>query len=215
MRIRDNSGTASAMTLSNINMAPYAEVEVDFYFYARSMENNEDFWMQYYDGSSWNTVESYVRGSNFNNGIFYNATIYLPATQYNLAAISGLRFQCDASANNDQIHIDQVTVIGHFNNSGNSNSLTPVSAARMETNTSEVIAFSDFKMSPNPVNGEILNIHTIGENNFSFRIFDMTGKIITTGESKKEVHVGKLESGMYFIEVSNQGTTTTKKFIKQ
>jgi hypothetical protein len=90
-----------------------------------------------------------------------------------------------------------------------------VSAARTENNSSEVITYGDIKISPNPVNGEILNIQTIGENNFSYRIFDMTGKVITNGESNKEVYVGKLESGMYFIEVFNQGITTTKKFIKQ
>ena len=214
IRIRDNSNS-STMTLSNIDVSSYSEVVVDFYFYFNSMENGEDFWLQFYDGSSYITAQTWASGSIISNGSFYNATVVLTPAQYNFASNSGFRFRCDASGNNDQIYIDQVTLTGYFTNSGISNSLTLVSAARTENNSSEVITYGDIKISPNPVNGEILNIQTIGENNFSYRIFDMTGKVITNGESNKEVYVGKLESGMYFIEVFNQGITTTKKFIKQ
>ena len=76
IRIRDNSGTASAMTSETFNLTSYDQVEVEFYFYSYSMENGEDFWLRYYNGSSWSTVASWARGTNFNNNTFYTATGY-------------------------------------------------------------------------------------------------------------------------------------------
>ena len=48
------------MTLSNIDVTPYSQVVVDFYFYVFSMENGEDFWLQFYDGSSYITAATWV-----------------------------------------------------------------------------------------------------------------------------------------------------------
>ncbi|MBU0754376.1 MAG: hypothetical protein KJ645_04505 [Planctomycetes bacterium] len=40
-------------------------------------KTTEDFWVQYYDGSTWHTVASYARGLDFNNGAFYGKTDYI------------------------------------------------------------------------------------------------------------------------------------------
>ncbi|MEL6660551.1 MAG: hypothetical protein AAFR36_29060, partial [Bacteroidota bacterium] len=45
IRIRDNSGAASAMTSPSYDLAGLGSVEVSFYFYPNSMENGEDFWL--------------------------------------------------------------------------------------------------------------------------------------------------------------------------
>ena len=57
------------------------------------MENGEDFWLRFYNGSSWTTVGTWVRGSGIENNNFYEATITLTASQYNFAVNSGFRFQ--------------------------------------------------------------------------------------------------------------------------
>ena len=210
IRIRDNSGTASAMTLSNINVTPYSQVVVDFYFYVNSMESGEDFWLRFYDGSTWNTVASYVSGSGINNGSFYQGTITLTPAQYNFASNSGFRFQNDASGNNDQIYIDQVTITGTTSSRGDINSLVEVGSLRIE------VAFEDdFRIYPNPVSGSILNVELLEGKEFSYRIINMIGQTINSGNSNGQVNVSKLQEGMYFIEINDGEEAMVKKFIKK
>ena len=70
-RIRDNSGTVSSFYSTNgIDVATpgYTQIKIEFWYYPRSMESGENFWLQYFDGSSWHTVANYVSGTDFNNG---------------------------------------------------------------------------------------------------------------------------------------------------
>ncbi len=112
IRIRDNSGSASAMTSPNIDLSAYTSAEISFSFIGRSMENNEDFWVRFYDGSSWTTIQTYRRGTDFNNNTFYTASVTINSSDYNFASNARFRFQCDASVNNDRIYIDEVIITG-------------------------------------------------------------------------------------------------------
>ena len=55
------------MTLNNVDLTSYDQVEVEFFFYPNSMENGEDFWVRYNDGSGWQTVATYASGQDFTN----------------------------------------------------------------------------------------------------------------------------------------------------
>ncbi len=209
IRLRDNSGTASAMTLSNIDVSPYSQVEVDFYFYVYSMENNEDFWLRYYNGTSWTTVSSYTSGIDMNNNTFYNATVTLDSNQYSFVSNAGFRFQNDASAKNDYIYVDQVTITG-INGA----------AARNQGDKLTIVGklypvLSNIKLFPNPVNGNILNIELLEEKLFTYKVFNVAGQIILKGNSKGSINVQELNSGMYYIEINTLDEVITKKFIKQ
>ncbi len=111
--IQDNSGVASSFyhTLG-YDVSGYIELEVEFWFYAVSMESGEDFWVQYYDGTSWHTVVTYARGTDFNNNTFYNKVIPISSSQYNFPANAQLRFMCDASGNSDDVYIDEIEFRG-------------------------------------------------------------------------------------------------------
>jgi len=76
------------------------------------METGEDFWVEYYDGSNWNTVATYVSGTDFSNGSFYTKTVTIDSDSYNFPTDMKIRFQCSASANYDDVYIDDITVIG-------------------------------------------------------------------------------------------------------
>ncbi len=65
IRLRDNSGAASSMTSPTYDLAGLGSVEIKLYFYPNSMENGEDFWVRYNDGSGWQTVATYASGSSF------------------------------------------------------------------------------------------------------------------------------------------------------
>jgi hypothetical protein len=210
IRIRDNSGTASAMTLSNIDVTPYSQVVIDFYFYVFSMENGEDFWVRFYDGSAWNTVATYVSGSGISNNTFYNATVTLTPAQYNFAVNSGFRFQCDASGNNDQIFIDQVTITGTNSGRGDVNQIVKIKTVSPDENIE-----GNLKLYPNPVKGNVLNVDLLETNKFTYSIKNMLGQVVVKGISEGKVDVSELNAGMYFIEVNDGEDILTKKFIRQ
>ncbi|SEP76067.1 Por secretion system C-terminal sorting domain-containing protein [Hyunsoonleella jejuensis] len=215
VRIRDNSGTASAMTYSNVDITGFAEVQVNFYFYVVSMENNEDFWLRYYNGSSWTTIETWARGIDINNDTFYNATVVIPASVYNFASNSGFRFQCDASGNNDQIFIDQVTITGLSSASGSNNTLTNLGGTTKTGTDKYFDEEEEFIVYPNPVKGIELNVFVPGTDIFDFKIINMLGQIVAEGKSEGKIMVDRIESGVYIIEVNDGDELMTKRFIKE
>jgi Pregnancy-associated plasma protein-A/Secretion system C-terminal sorting domain len=212
IRLRDNSGTRSAMTSPSFDLTGYNQVEVEFYFYAYSMENGEDFWVRYYNGSSWTTVATYARGTNFNNNTFYTATVTLDASQYNFASNAQFRFQCDASANADQIYIDQVTITGIGSGTRiDGDTIVPLGTL----NESDMSSEEDFLMYPNPVKGSKLYIKTLNSQEVSFRIINMLGQTVKTGKTSTEIDVENLRSGIYFLEIDDSEDVMIRKFVKQ
>lgn len=112
--IQDNSGTSSSFyskTGVDVHTPGYTQIEINFWFVAISMDNsNEDFWVQYYDGSTWHTVASFAKGIDFENNYFYNATVTINESSYNFPTDMKLRFMCDASGNRDDVYIDEIVV---------------------------------------------------------------------------------------------------------
>jgi hypothetical protein len=215
IRIRDNSRTASAMTYPNVDLTSFAEVQVDFYFYVFSMENREDFWLRYFNGLSWTTVKTWVRGIDINNNTFYNATIVIPASVYNFSSNSGFRFQCDASGNNDQIFIDQVTITGRSSASGTGNNLINLGGTTKIETDKYVNGKEDFVVYPNPVKGSYINVITPGASIFDYKIINMLGQIVAEGRSKGEINIYSIESGVYMLQVYDGEELMMKRFIKE
>jgi hypothetical protein len=112
--IQDNSGVGSSFYYTNgvdVHTPGYTQIEIEFYFKAISMDNsNEDFWVQYYDGSTWYTVADYDAGIDFVNGNFYVSTVTLDEANFNFPTNMKIRFMCDASGNRDDVYIDAITV---------------------------------------------------------------------------------------------------------
>ncbi|WP_299670522.1 GEVED domain-containing protein [uncultured Polaribacter sp.] len=214
IRLRDNSGTGSAMTLSNINLTSYTQVSINFFFYANSMENGEDFWVRFYNGSSWSTVQTYARGTNFNNNTFYEATVVLDAANYNFASNSGFRFQNDASGNNDQVYIDQVTITGATNSSSVNRLEALNSFNTSSTENSEENTFGDIIVYPIPAKNT-LNINPSYGFKNAYKVIDLTGKTILSGKLYNHaIDISRLKIGVYFVELSDEEETVLQKFIK-
>ena len=111
--IQDNSGTASSFYHTNgidVHTPGYTQIKVEFWFKTSSMESGEDFWVQYYNGSTWTTVASYVSGTDFSNGTFYNKTVLIDESSHTFPTGMKIRFMCDASDNNDDVYIDEIKV---------------------------------------------------------------------------------------------------------
>ncbi len=220
IRIRDNSGSASAMTSEIYDLSSFETVEVEFYFYAYSMENNEDFWMRYYNGSSWETVATYARGTDFENNNFYSATVNLDAVNYNFVDNAQFRFQNDASGNADHIYIDQVTITGKTGASSARNAFKTSAVHFIRSlNTSESYDFKDdFTLFPNPVSGNFVNIQlqNTDSENISFRIINTLGQTVIKGTlTSNRIDVNSLKKGIYIIEIIDNQERMIKKLVKK
>ena len=212
IRIRDNSGTSSSMTSPDLDLSGYSSVEIEFYFYAYSMENGEDFWVRYNDGSGYQTVAAYARGTNFNNNTFYVATVTLNSGTYNLVNDAKIRFQCDASGNADHVYIDAVTITGI---SGSRGSGQEASIHQLSVNNMEVDV-EDLSISPNPVSN-FLQINSLSEMNV-INVYNLSGQLVLSKNLKKvksyELNVQEYETGMYILSVESDDEIITKRFVK-
>ncbi len=200
------------MTYNGFDLRAYDQVEFKLYFYANSMENGEDFWVRYYNGSSWSTVATYASGTNFNNGSFYSATITLNSSDVNFASNSQFRVQCDASANADQVYIDQVTIKG-INGARAINTRSAIETLRSGPVS---VDKGDFLVSPTVTKGN-LTINMSSYNlNTSYRILNLFGQTVKAGAIKDgRLNVSELKSGVYLLEVSDEEEKIIQKFVKQ
>jgi PKD repeat protein len=142
--IQDNSGVASSFYHSSgHDVSGYTDLEVEFWFVGVSMENNEDFWVQYFDGSAWQTVAAFAQGSDFVNNQFYNVVVSIPRSQYAYPANAQLRFLCDASGNSDDVYIDEIEFRG-FGGGGGPTAPVADFTADVTTGTAPLtVAFTD------------------------------------------------------------------------
>jgi chitodextrinase len=79
----------------------------------------------------------------------------------------------------------------------------------------ELVSKASFTLYPNPVKDGLVYISS--ETNFtSYRIINLMGQVVATGKLEaNSVSVSSLASGTYLLEVSNNETVDTKRFIKQ
>jgi len=90
-----------------------------------------------------------------------------------------------------------------------------------DVSTANMIKNNDFKFNsyPNPFANEIVITHKNSDNeNLFFQIFDLSGKVINTYETKSstiKINTFDLENGIYFIKLTtSNGYEISKKVIK-
>ncbi len=222
IRIRDNSGTSSAMTRNNVNLTGYSSVEVTFFFYAWSMENGEDFWFRVNDGSGWQTVAAWARGTSFNNNTFYTTSVTLSAADFNFNAGFDMRFQCDASTNSDHIYIDAVTAVASTGGSliegsgiNYTTELGPITPDTSPIALENPSLVNDVQMYPNPATDRVM-IQANAEME-SIQVISLNGqvvKFIETNEFNEELILSDLQPGIYYLMVKMNGEIIPKKLVK-
>jgi len=228
IRIRDNSGIASSMTSSNYDVTAYDNLEVKFNFYSYSMETNEDFWLQFYNGSTWQTVQAFVSGTDFSNNVFTEATVNISASTYNFPVNAQFRFQCDASSNADAIYVDNVIVTatsGVVAKSFSANNI--VSLGKEVGFDEELIEIEDTKFYPNPASSDstLLRAEFDIEDDtvdVQITIMNVQGRLINTIQFdnvqneffEQYIELSSLKSGLYFVNIStSKGFSETKKLV--
>ncbi len=206
IRIRDNSADQSAMTSPAYDLTPYNSITVSFKFRAEGMENGEDFWLRYFDGSTWSTISTFTAGTDFGNNQVYTVTITYNS---NFDSASKFRFQCDASENDDNIYIDAVVISG-----SSSSSIQNIEIEESLSQSYIIQQESEFKVYPNPVTNT-LNIQTNQEIH-QISVFNMSGQLIkhVTENFQNGIDLSEINSGLYIIRIDTDEHIYTEKIFK-
>ncbi len=211
--IQDNSGTASSFyhTVGH-NVSGYTEMEIEFYFVAISMDNsNEDFWLQYYNGSGWQTVATWAQGIDFLNGYFYNTVVTISSSQYNFPTNARLRFVCDASGNADDVYIDEIEWRGMSGTSGLAKNVSLIPDE-----------FSLSQNYPNPFNPTTeIAFDLPAASHVTLEIYNVLGQRVTVladgsynaGQHTVTWDASNQASGIYFYRLTTPDYVATKKML--
>ena len=215
IRLRDNSGSKSSMTTDALDISGFNLISISFLYIPHSMETNEDFFVEYYDGNQWNIVSRYISGSDFRNNNLYEASVLISTLEYQFSEEALFRIRCDASSNADKIYIDKVIIIGNPSDKEISGSamiqINVINALDLDQHETENFELSIY---PNPVT-DYLNLQ-YEEAIDAFRIYTLDGKLIM---SKNEfepngINVSSLEPGLYILEINSMDEVLQEKFIK-
>jgi len=242
IRLRDNT-SQSVMTTDNIDLGSFEEVTVDFHYYPVGMDANEDFWLQVSTdgGSSYSTIETWVRGTDFNNNTSYNESVTITGT---FTSSTKIRFRVDASVNNDRVYFDDVTISGCSNSARDisnilatnmpqiaASNINPIRGNEIQIDGAKVggateqvaqATISDMNIFPNPAN-EYINVEYTNIESTEVQLFlmDMTGRVIqhqnlneSLGLQRTQLDINVLTSGFYFIQLVAEDTLLSMKFVK-
>jgi PKD repeat protein len=224
--IQDNSGVASSFYHTNgYNVSGYQTLEVEFYFVAISMENGEDFGVQYFNGSSWQTVAAFAAGTSFNNNTWYVATVTIPRSSYAFPTNAQLRFICDASDNNDDVYIDVITWRGMTGTRDASSRAVATGRTVVEPELTDAVrvGVSGLEQNyPNPFNPRTtISFSLLAESHVSLVVFDAAGREVATllneskgaGRHAVDFNASGMSSGVYFYRLVAGSIVEQRKMV--
>lgn len=127
--LRDDSGNQSSMYSDPIDISSYSQVNIEFEFYIRGVENGESFYIEYNNGANTYLLEEFEVGAGYSNNRRYSATVIVSSEDYVMGTNSVFRITSDASDNGDRIYIDDINIIGYTppsnDNCSNAIDITP------------------------------------------------------------------------------------------
>lgn len=217
--IQDNTSVPSSFYLTNgvdVHTPGYVQIDVEFEFIGVGMETGEDFWVQYYNGTTWYTVAAYARGTNFNNNIFYQANVSILESNYTFPANMKIRFMCDATDNNDDIYVDNIRISATTQAKPN-NYIIPLGSPMEDKNAIAGDESNRIQVYPNPAESE-LYITLTDISLAELFIYNMEGKVVHHEITTKQdipLSVEGYTSGVYLIYIITPEETFKSKFVKR
>ncbi|MDO5971711.1 LamG-like jellyroll fold domain-containing protein [Flavivirga aquimarina] len=105
---KDNDTSQNYTTSPTLNLSAYSSIDFSFSFIGRGIDTGEGFSLQYFNGSSWSTIKTYVLGTDFdsNNYIY---TFYQTISS-GLVSNAQFRFSSTANANGEYSYFDDVLI---------------------------------------------------------------------------------------------------------
>ncbi|MHC4326186.1 MAG: hypothetical protein ACYSUX_18095, partial [Planctomycetota bacterium] len=112
VKIRAKGNGATFYHTNSFDVSSDTEIRVSFHFYVEAFSDGEDFWLQFFDGTDYQTVKAYVfgQGGDFEIETHYDDIVIFNNTEYNFPTNMKIGFRCSASNRTDEAWIDDVVV---------------------------------------------------------------------------------------------------------
>jgi subtilisin family serine protease len=224
--VQDNTTTSNFSTTAARNVSTYQTQQITFFFRAQSMEAGEDFFVEYFNGTAYQVVGTYVSGTSFTNGSFFTSTITLNAGTVAFPTNARIRFRCDASNDNDDVYIDNITwratPTPNASSEGMTVTMVKSGLTPIEPTSQPVFETSLAQNYPNPFNPRTTIAYTLAkEGHANLEIFDAAGHRVATlvdgvvgaGKHTVDFDASSLSSGIYFYRLAAEGVVQQKKMV--
>jgi choice-of-anchor B domain-containing protein len=221
IQLRDNT-TTSVMTTSSQDCSLYEEMKVSFSYISVSFDNSaEDFWLQVSTngGSTYTTVGDFNYSVEFTNGVRKNVTVTIPGP---FSATTRFRFRADASADDDQVYIDDVVITGckvtQFAGGGGTENTVHDQFKVLSNTVSDIY---DIKSGPNPASDfYMMQFMAHPDVQLEYVITDLTGRTMkqdryscTAGLNQLNFELSGFSKGTYVIRLKTAESQFTQKLI--
>ncbi len=112
VRVYNHLGTDSSFYLTNpidCDSTAYKSIKVDFWWEARgTWSASEDWWLLYYDGTTWQTILDVHPGSSVNQ--YYHKIVFINESSYLFPSTMKIKFQSDSTTDSEKIYFDQIYI---------------------------------------------------------------------------------------------------------
>lgn len=134
-------------------------------------------------------------GNNLNNLLTFDTTMVVYSSEV-------FKFTVDQNNNGNLVRVN-IEVFELLDENG-----FPLSS-------SENLEVVEMNMYPNPTSENLNFTFNNYPNQVTYNVYSMSGQLVKQGELVNTLYVGDLTNGMYVINLNVDGTTTSKKFLKQ
>ena len=88
----------------------FTQLKVEFSYFPQDMEDEDGFWLLYFNGRRWDIVESFGVEKDFQNEEYKSTTVIIRKTDVAFPTDAKIMFGCNADDTLDRVHIDKVKV---------------------------------------------------------------------------------------------------------
>lgn len=226
VRLRDDTGAKSSMTTKSLELADVEQLAINFSYFPNSMEDGESYSLliSTNGGQTYTNIKRWQSGKDFTNGTHYKENITVDDITF--TDQTSIRIMCDASANADQIFIDEISIqkCSYIDSSEDDykNNLVAKKAGELDDVKTDFLPSKEKLQSdkieidiyPNPTQDKV-SFSTTNQlpttDQYNLRLLDMQGEVIISVNSISNIDdyvldITDIYGGMYFliIEMNEQ-----------
>jgi poly-gamma-glutamate capsule biosynthesis protein CapA/YwtB (metallophosphatase superfamily) len=113
IRLQDDNGIDSSFfTTQPFDASGYDRLEIDYWVKSRYGENGDEYYVKYFDGTTWHTVATFVYGVDFVHDDIQNRVVVVDGSQYTMSSEAKILFEAAGKDSSDDLYFDQIRVTG-------------------------------------------------------------------------------------------------------
>jgi len=113
IRLQDDNGIESAFYTTNpFDASGQDRIEVEYWTRSRNGEDGDSYFVKYFDGSTYQTVATFVHGTDFTHNDEQNRIVVIDSSSYTMSSEARIMFEASGTDNSDDFYFDQIRVTG-------------------------------------------------------------------------------------------------------